>query len=159
MALDLRVILFNYMKLYKYIHFLPPYLEFSDHSSCILILNHAVKERTRMCASLTYATRLLYVMYTVHALCRCVLFDSCNILDNGKSHIVKTTITILSQTRRGYNTNKGSYYCFWYWHFQVTCLIGQVNFSFTCPSKTFTCPGQALMSSPGLLCSSNLTKN
>ncbi len=79
---------------------------------------------------------------------RCVVFDSCNILNilYVKSHIVKTTITILSQTRRGYITNKGHYYCFWY--FQVTCPIGQVNFSFTCPFKTFTCPGQALMSSP-----------
>jgi len=29
----LRVILINYMKLYKYIHFLPPYLELCDHNA------------------------------------------------------------------------------------------------------------------------------
>ncbi len=48
MVLDLHVILFNYMKLYKYIHILPPYIEFSDHSSCIVILNHAVKEHSHV---------------------------------------------------------------------------------------------------------------
>ncbi len=31
---------------------------------------------------------------------RCVLFDSCSMHDNVKLHIVKTTITILSQTMK-----------------------------------------------------------
>ncbi len=43
---------------------------------------------------------------------------------------------------KGYMTNKGSYYLFLVLTFSSYCPIGQVHFSFTCPSKTFTCPGQ-----------------
>ncbi len=34
---SLSVILIKYMKLFKYIHFLPPHLKFCDHSKCILL--------------------------------------------------------------------------------------------------------------------------
>ncbi len=41
----LLVILINYMKLYKYTHFLTPYLDLCEHSKCISFrMNHAVKE-------------------------------------------------------------------------------------------------------------------
>ncbi len=52
------------IKLYKYIHFLLLYLQFCDHSKCILTLNHAVKEST-ICTRISLINRFHGTLFRV----------------------------------------------------------------------------------------------